>query len=374
MKSAWKWGGLAILQAGLVVCLAAGAWAAEKSTYRSESAAPRAIQPILDEGGFNTADQQDPAPPAPPDLGKAARPEKLAPAPTAPKAEKPAAACGACESCDSCGSCKRSWFDIGCDDDDCGPKWTVGGGAMVLHRSSARNYVIGNGPIETGDIDHLGWAAGPRVDVTRHFERWDVELLYWSVQGWGQEVTTHASIRPPMTEMAGYASGLHNVEFNFNRKLDAVTLIFGTRYMELSEKLHDEERGLLFTPYEEFRTVNYLLGVQVGAEADIWCRDRVKVSGFTKVGLFSNHLREWHEIGIGPISYTADNTRSETGFVTEFGLTGTVQLTKGLSAYAGYEVMWLDGVVLAPDELRIQEARTNTPLYHGTSFGLEFRW
>ena len=182
MKSAWKRGGLAILQAGLVVCLATGAWAAEQSTYRSESAAPRAIQPILDEGGFNTADQQEPAPPAPPDLGKSIRAGKAVAAPTAPKAAQPACAacegaCGACESCDSCGIGRRKWLNDDCGD-DCGPTWTVDAGAIVLHRSGVRDFIIDNaprgGPLRTGDVDDLGWATGPRIDLVRHSGCWDV--------------------------------------------------------------------------------------------------------------------------------------------------------------------------------------------------------
>lgn len=369
MRFAWKRGGMAILQAGLAVCLAAGAWAAERSNYGSGSAAPRTIQPILDDDEF-TADQ-DPAPPIPPELQKKAAADKIvAPSVAAACAD----GCGACASCDDgCGSCGRSWCNDCCDD-GCGPKWTITAGAMYLHRSGARNYVIGDGPFMVDNIDRLEWGTGPRLDVTRHYACWDVQFLFWNVEDWSDEASALTQLLPPIHELAGYSSRLYNTEFNLKRKFDVVTLLAGFRYMELQERLYNEERGLLLTTYQLQKTGNYLYGFQMGAEADIWSQDRVKVSGFGKTGIFGNHVREVGELGIGPIAFTNERTREETALVAEVGVTATVQLTQRLSAYAGYEVMWIDGVVLAPDELRILQARTNTPVYHGANFGLELTW
>src|SRR5437763_770439 len=67
MNTPWEWGGRAILQAGLVVCLAAGAWAGDRTTFGSQDDMPRVLHPAPDDA-HATADQQDPPPPTPPEF------------------------------------------------------------------------------------------------------------------------------------------------------------------------------------------------------------------------------------------------------------------------------------------------------------------
>jgi hypothetical protein len=370
MKTAWKWGGWTILQAGLAVCLAVGAWADDRNYYGSSDNEPRALQPLMDDGGF-TADQQDPPPPAP--VQKASKGEK---APVADsKTVVGAPVIVGSEVCEDCESCRRCWFDIE-DIDECCPYWTATGGAMVLHRSPSRNYVVGDGPFTSGQLDP-GWASGARVEFARHYQQWDLEFVYWGIESWDDEVSRVTQLLPPIRETASYDSRLYNMEWNLRRKFEAISILAGVRYMELQERLYNEEAGLLLSNYQQREAANYLYGFQLGAGADFFHTDRVSVDGFIKAGAFSNHIHEFASIGTGPISLHRDATRNETAFVGEVGLNAKVRLTNRITAYGGYEVMWMDGVVLAPDTLgavRLAETATNTPLYHGANFGLEFRW
>jgi hypothetical protein len=372
MKTAWKWGGWTILQAGLVVCLAAGAWAADRDYYGSQYGEPRALQPIVDEGEF-TMDQQDPPPPA--TAGQKSAVVKGEKAPVADSKPMAASVAG-CEECDSCcNSCRRCWFDIE-DIDECCPYWTATGGAMILHRSGSRNYVVGDGPFTSGDFD-LGWGSGARIELARHYQNWDLEFVYWGVESWSDEQTRFTQLLPPIRETATYDSRLYNFEWNLKRKYEALSVFGGFRYMELLEKLYNEERGLLLSNFEQREAANYLYGFQLGLGADFIHSDRISMDGFLKAGVFNNHIHEFASIGTGPIVLHRDATRDETAFLGEVGLNAKVRITNRLTAYGGYEVMWLDGVVLAPDTLgapRLAHTTTNTPLYHGANFGLEFRW
>jgi hypothetical protein len=383
MKSAWKWGGMAILQAGLVMCLTASVSAGDRTKYGSgdqEDNVPRALQPVLDDG--YTADQ-DPAPPVPPDL-------KASPAPAAEKV--PAgkakggdvmvdASCGACGGCGECGDCcasrcgRTKWFEDDCDA-ECAPYFTATGGAMVLHRSKSRNYLIGDGPFTSGELEPE-WGAGPRIEIARHYQKWDLEFVYWSVESWNDELDARIQLLPPVHELASYSTRLYNWEWNLKRKFESVTFLAGMRYMELQEKLYDEEAGLLLTSFEQRKTGNYLYGGQFGAQVDIARCSRFSLDAFSKFGVFGNHVHESQQIGNNLIVLGRDATRNETAFLAELGVNARAKLTERLTAYGGYEVMWIDGVVLAPDteaNILLAQSRTNTPFYHGANFGLELRW
>ena len=66
----------------------------------------------------------------------------------------------------------------------------------------------------------------------------------------------------------------------------------------------------------------------------------------------------------------------------EINLTGIYQFTDVWGFRAGYNMLWIEGVALAPDQLDF----TNTPtsgralvasngvFYHGVNVGLEARW
>jgi hypothetical protein len=277
-----------------------------------------------------------------------------------------AADCGVCgEGCERRGGGLCRWFDIGDEDcDNCCPWWSATVGAMILHRSGARNYTIGNGPLSSGQFDEA-WGSGPRFEIARRYQEWDLEFVYWGVENWDDELSTASPVR----EFASYKSRLYNWEWNLKRKIEPVTFLAGLRYMELQERLYSEEVGAQ-TTVDLRRAANCLYGFQVGAEAEFARRDRFSLDAFTKVGVFSNHIHE------SATSMTS-STHNETALVGEAGLNAKVKINKNLTAYGGYEVMWLDGVVLAPDTLGVValgQTALNTPFYHGANFGLEFHW
>ena len=78
-----------------------------------------------------------------------------------------------------------------------------------------------------------------------------------------------------------------------------------------------------------------------------------------------------------PLATTNGN---HAAFVGELGVSASYQFTNVWSVWAGYGVLWLSGVALAPDQLdynlgggTVLDSRGNV-LYHGGHLGLEARW
>jgi hypothetical protein len=367
MNTAWKRGGKTILRAGLVVCLAAGAWGGDRTALGGQDNIPRMLhQPTL-EDAYASAGEQDPAPPTPPEfkpIPKTIKPPRAdgSPMPATP----PAAGCQtSCPPGDaSCGSTCSRWLDTGECAEGC-RWWSATAGAMVLHRSGTRDYIIGNGPFSSGQFDEQ-WSAGPRIEIARQYQKGALEFVYWGVENWNDElVSAHGT---PRQEVAGYRSRLYNWEWNVKRKMEPITFLAGVRYMELQERMFTEE-AVPPTSFDQREAANYLYGVQLGADADLGRFERFSLNAFVKAGVFANHIHEFAPNG--------DATHTETALVGETGLKAKVMLSRHMWVYGAYEVLWLDGVVLAPDmlgALAAGQTETNTPFYHGGNFGIEFCW
>ena len=73
-----------------------------------------------------------------------------------------------------------------------------------------------------------------------------------------------------------------------------------------------------------------------------------------------------------PDIYSAST--NHTAFIGELGLQARYQVTQGLALRAGYELLWLDGVAIAPAQYtNIQGIDSNaTVFYHGATVGMEY--
>ena len=74
---------------------------------------------------------------------------------------------------------------------------------------------------------------------------------------------------------------------------------------------------------------------------------------------------------------------SQTSFLGEIGLVGVMEINDTLSVRAGYQVMWLEGIALAPDQITGTDLSApgsatvraeNGLFYHGGSVGLALKW
>jgi hypothetical protein len=278
--------------------------------------------------------------------------------------------------------------------------WSVAAGSVFLHRSPARpgSLVFYKATTEelanVHDFD-LGWAAGPQLELSRHFDGgWDVAVRYFDIDGWkaARSLADPNSLRVPLvsnnpadffdTASADYTSRLYNTELNLKRRFgDRLSVLAGFRYLELHEQVSAEawKPGLEGTV--NIGTSNYLYGFQTGVESILLQVGRLQIDGDLKAGVYGNNIRGTMHAHGTYLDDDSEGTASHTSFVGEVGLTGRYQFGRHLAVFGGYQVMWLQGVVLAGDYVSSMAnplAHINVlegaALYHGANTGLELRW
>jgi hypothetical protein len=116
---------------------------------------------------------------------------------------------------------------------------------------------------------------------------------------------------------------------------------------------------LINPPFWTTRTVNDLYGVQIGVEGKLWELGRLSLDGLIKAGIFDNNATQSALVSLEKQLFPAQATTNHIAFVSEAELHAKYQLAKGLALKVGYEALWLDGVALAPGQIR--ETYTTTP-------------
>jgi hypothetical protein len=288
-----------------------------------------------------------------------------------------------------CAECPYGRDDLGrC----CEPRWAVTAGAIAMQRSTARKSAIiesasGTSLVSIDDLD-LEWSAGPRVSVMRRFEPFDIEFVFWGIDNWDKAAVVSADgLQVPVVgadayTLAGveYQSRLYNGEANGKLRIaEAINLIVGARFMELHEKFL-VGAATSGTSGREVDAIadNYLTGFQLGADTDVPIWAGISFNLYIKGGVFNNRYNQrlyTQTLTNGQLVETATSLRDDcAAFAGETGVIATWQLGKNLGIYGGYQFMWLDGVVLAPDMVTGAPVRTNTPHYEGAMFGATLQW
>ena len=129
---------------------------------------------------------------------------------------------------------------------------------------------------------------------------------------------------------------------------------------------------------------NQLWGFQVGAAAN-YCYNGWGLDAWGKVGVFANWAdQETYEdlaaLGAGTASVGAED--ENMAFAGDLGVALVRHLTDRLSARVGYQLLWLEGVALATDQL--DNSNPSIPIatldngggtfYHGGFAGMEYLW
>lgn len=265
---------------------------------------------------------------------------------------------------------------------ECCPSWTVEVGAIFLGRDrpDARPAVevqpYGQSRIFSMTESDLGTAAGPDVTLTRCLGScWDVEARYFQIDGWNDThtftgtyptyVTAYGNVFALDTPSLGYSSRLYNIEVNLRWKaIERMPLLVGFRTLGLDETFQITTPGAPPTSLARTTTNNALYGMQIGTDAVLWDRcGRFRLESPLKAGIYGNRA---HQRTIFAAAGTQIDRRTDgvPSFVGEIGLIGSFQLNKCWSVRAGYEVMWITNVALAPDQASTIQFATSTPTGH----------
>jgi hypothetical protein len=207
--------------------------------------------------------------------------------------------------------------------------------------------------------------AGWRQDAQRAFE-----VSYFAIFNWHDSATFHGNNNLALPGDLGlasqdffaademhltYRSQLNNAEANMIGTDGPFSLLGGFRYLSLYEKLNIRATDLDTGSGDyRIRTTNNLFGGQLGAR---FCRSygRIGWDATGKAGLFGNSANEWQFVTDAvPGSFLRDR-RSASGaqvaFVSDINVSVYYRLFSFLTLRAGYNLLWVDGVALAPGQL-----------------------
>ncbi|WP_254508758.1 hypothetical protein [Anatilimnocola floriformis] len=297
--------------------------------------------------------------------------------------------CGAYDNGNACGVTEQV---CGCS---CVPNWTIRAEAIIWDRAGSTSVPLIAAPVavNSADLDG-GWRAGPRLTAIKHgiFDScWDLEVSYFGINGWSGTQTVAGATTylttPPLVFAAAplqmtYTSELQNFEVNGRRAYnDWVTWFVGFRALNVDELLTASVNAGAST--HTVATRNRLYGGQVGLDAVLFDGDCWYVNAVGKAGIYSNSGEQVTQTAGFPGAQALINFNgNQTSFVGQLGFNANRRLTDRLTFVAGYNLLWVTGLALAPNQLAATNVNTGagalstngTMFYHGVNVGLEYAW
>jgi hypothetical protein len=199
-----------------------------------------------------------------------------------------------------------------------------------------------------------------------------------------------------------YTSQLNSYELDYRRrwifpngKLQGSWLV-GVRHVHLEEGLlHQTKVGYAIPDQDsvfgfmDYRvtTDNALTGFQLGG--DLWATiiPGLQIGTEGKAGIYGNRVKQTTTVDAlsMPDGFYERVKDSRASFVGEAGFMGTWRLNQHLSLRGGYQMVYVDGVALAPDNFNAEPPLLQggrEPLlhdkgfvfYHGFTGGVEWMW
>jgi len=289
--------------------------------------------------------------------------------------------------------------------------------ALFLQRNEDRGVFLGATVIPASStlVDNLssndsgfGLQPGIRMELDYRFDsgaQW--QMIYYNVLNWsaGHTITADPTAigsyaYSPWTQtdalLGGfdrslgysYNASLENVEINWLRPRDRgdqwqLDGLLGVRFMQWNDTFN--LNGTDSAAYENIDTecYNYLIGAQVGATLGYqWKRFHLDLIG--KAGLFANFVQQRESnlnssgamlggFPSGFIAYTATASSVNMAGVVDLSATLSYQFTPHFSARCGYQLLYLPGLALAPEQLG-GFGSGNAAFLHGPSAGIQWEW
>jgi hypothetical protein len=166
------------------------------------------------------------------------------------------------------------------------------------------------------------------------------------------------------------------------------TWFAGFRYLNFGDKLNIAAQRTVAGAVEQgtynIRTTNNLYGPQLGARLRrTQGRLGWEATGFG--GIFGNAAQQTQSVTDFPnfpLRPTASSSRGGVAFVGGGNLSGLYSLTNVWNLRAGYTVLWIEGLALAPNQLNFNFASSSAnqlhngggTFLHGVNVGLDARW
>ncbi len=302
----------------------------------------------------------------------------------------------------NCNGCSNACGHGCCNDCCCDcfrPTWTFKAGAVVLDRVSPRSTAM---VVETGTGRSLmnasgfsfNWDGGLDASLIRRMgDDNNLEARYFGVNNFTARqaflTTTPANIPttppeniPPSAPStptnplapnvnSRFDSSLYSAEINWHHEsTETIGWLAGFRWLQTNDAL-----GITFPDpvvNRTFRSVtdNQLCGGQIGADLKVWEEGGpLRIDTVLKAGLYNNNASN------------VQDSHSQLAFVGEIGVNIIYQCCDHVALSAGYELLWLDGVAVATEQIPVINRITNSGIdsggdafYHGAMFSVNCAW
>ena len=204
-------------------------------------------------------------------------------------------------------------------------------------------------------------------------------------------MTPPVDIVAPRDFTSTYTSGINNLEANFRYKTPVqnrwTTFLVGFRYLDLTESLTTtlaDPNGQLADEVLATKTINRLYGAQIGLDVSLSGDCRYCIDLYGRAGIYGNDAStatQLISVVNPPDGFTAGGGAGQTSFLGEIGIKGRFRLNENLNFYSSYNVLFLEGVALAPDQIAATDILSGTGhsasggiLLYGGTVGLEFTY
>ncbi len=301
--------------------------------------------------------------------------------------------CSAASGCGStCNSCESSCGDDCCHDclTNCcracyEPMWTFKGGALVMQRAAPRSEpllvdTVSQRSLMNASGFSFNWMGGVDASLLGRLNDDNVlEARYFGIHQWRArqsfvplapaEIPINPSLPVPVdSDVASqFDDRLYDIEINWRHESsDWFTWLAGFRWMEMNDSLGITIPNAFISTMAD----NQLCGGQIGGEIQLWNgTSPLHIDSVFKAGVYNNDASNGSE------------SRGQVAFIGEIGVTGVYRCCQHVALRFGYQVLWLDGVAVATDQLSQVNVSPNIPLvsngnafYHGAMFSVDLMW
>lgn len=156
---------------------------------------------------------------------------------------------------------------------------------------------------------------------------------------------------------------------------DWLTWVNGFRWVGLKEQIDIPFTSPASGPVNVgLGTTNNLYGWQTGIDVLLLNREMFEVNFLGRAGIYGNDLSSSVVLTSPTMSAQAKDSESAVAFVGEVELNSALHLTECMSLFAGYRVLFLEGVAVASDSVAVGGLPANTggtAIFHGGLVGLQ---
>jgi len=287
----------------------------------------------------------------------------------------------------------------------CWPAWYVRGEALLISNETYDRVSL----TRDFDLAPFGYEEAMRITAGRRrdcSEGWEVS--YTGQLDWISEAELSgvdlsgtrlvsadgqvnlSAFRQADFQYQRYKSSMYSIEAHQRYyDWDTMTCLLGLRYLDFRESFdfysvrpvnEDVQTGSF-----QLGLQNRLIGPQAGIEMlhPVGATNMLTVSGRLKGGVYANIVDGQTQVfNAGQLELDNRKSKVQIAGIVELGFNAHLQITRHLSAYAGYELWYIPGVALAPAQ-RVSPMTLDTgnrirsdreAWFQGASLGGQFTW